>query len=270
MVREGLQAVYGQRLISILVERAMEWKVSTLMSEWKWRFVALTALVATIFVQFFLLAFFIGWITPRLAGELEQQGLPLPDPLFQTIVVADFLVRYQWAFLSLAFLAVFLFERKHHGASKPSMRFAGGTILSLILMVVTSVVSVTHALSYAQVTGLLHVNHPEETVFSKFTEADEAFSKMQQAVEEQKGREARQEFNTFYDRMIEIRYEGSAIPTLMALNKRDEIKEARSTVAEIHNLCGSVLRQKGDLDGSLPHISDAYGRLKEIFEEEEN
>ena len=77
-------------------------------------------------------------------------------------------------------------------------------------------------------------------------------------------------FSMFSYSVMELRQEGSAIPTLLAMKKRDEIKEARSTAAEIDELCRDVLYHQKDLDSSLPQISDAYGRLKKIFEGETN
>ena len=36
MVGEGLEAVYGRRLFSVVIEKAMEWKEKTMKTGWKW------------------------------------------------------------------------------------------------------------------------------------------------------------------------------------------------------------------------------------------
>ena len=46
MVSEGLQDIYGRRLVALLVEKAMEWKERTMKSDWKWSFVGNLALLS--------------------------------------------------------------------------------------------------------------------------------------------------------------------------------------------------------------------------------
>ena len=123
-------------------------------SEWKWSFLAYTAIAAGILVQFALLVFLFGWVTPCVAEEFAMQGRSLPNHLLRIIAVADFFFSNQLMTLVLVILGLFLFEWKYRGECKPTIRIAGGAALCLILMVVTSVVSITHTVCHIQVVDL--------------------------------------------------------------------------------------------------------------------
>jgi hypothetical protein len=261
MVREGLQGIYGQRLISVLMERAMEWKESTIKSGWKWSFVAHFTLAVTILAQLALLLFLLVYVVPTVTGNFEMQGLSIPDHMQLIINLADFVLNHPLIVITAVVLGLYLFEWKYRGENKPTIRLALGSVVSLTLVLAVGATSVTSIVSFI---GTLHLLHQprEETVVSKFKQADEAFSQLERAIDGKRWSEARDAVLIIQEVFSRFQYDGPMVPTLLAVRKQHEIDEVRSIAGDIARFCNIVTYWEGS--EKLSKLREAYTRFKKI------
>ena len=91
MIREGLQSVHGRRLLSLLIEKSMIWKVRTMKTGWKWSFVACVALVLTIAIEVFLSVAPLMYIFPVIKDLHHTLGTPMFAYLEAVLVFSSIL-----------------------------------------------------------------------------------------------------------------------------------------------------------------------------------
>jgi hypothetical protein len=273
-VREGLRAVYGQRLIAILVERAMDWKERTLKSGWNWSFVAYATLAAVVFVQATLLLFFLGWILPVLAENLHQERIAMPDHICAIVRAVNVLLGGYGAIALLAVGAgLFVFERRYKGENKPMIRLAGGLVVSLVLMLLISVVSISFTVRLVDLAADLRAERPEQTVYSSFAQANAAFEELERAVEQELWTDAERAVQVVHQTFTNFRYKGSAVPVLVALDRQSQIEESRKVVEKIEELSRVLWGprdslQRRELLRNMPELKEAYARFKAIVDGE--
>ncbi len=150
-IREEFEAVYGRRLTSLLIGKAMDWRERTMKMEWKWNFLSqmfFDLLIGAQILFIYLVALFILPGTERLRVEvLSKTGRisgEIGIPSIETIYRLAFLGVHQWfvPFL-LAGVAIALFEWKYRRDNKTQVRLAISSIVSFGLMVFIFLASLT-------------------------------------------------------------------------------------------------------------------------------
>lgn len=145
-IHDGLKAVYGHRTsVSVMIEKAMQWRESTMKTGWKWNFVGMFFLTLVILIQV-IYFYFIAWkLMPRamdiaMHNPVDTSQLPSMIPILR---LYDFVPVGGW--LLLTFLAVvtgwIVFERRAQSDYKPAIRMAVGALIALILSVINIVIT---------------------------------------------------------------------------------------------------------------------------------
>ncbi len=68
-VRQGLASVYGRRPISLVIEKAMEWKEKTMRAQWLWSSWIYLGMLLVITLEVLFVAGLVVAIWPRVARE---------------------------------------------------------------------------------------------------------------------------------------------------------------------------------------------------------
>ena len=136
VIREGLQSVYGQSLMSLFVDRAMHWKERTMKSEWKWSFAVQVGLVLLIAVEVLLVASTLTYIVPKVLHAYSDRGASVPEYLRMVVSVSGHVSGFWplWALVLAGGLA--LFEWKCRSENKALIRTFVGVGTSLACIVV--------------------------------------------------------------------------------------------------------------------------------------
>jgi hypothetical protein len=143
-VRSELEATHGHRLMTLVVDRAMQWKEMTLKARWLWASWSHLALLGVIALEVFWIAFVAYFIVPKFK-HLMFLGLVDPLILDKSAVswMPAFLGRLEravqnapiWALLAAA--AWGLFEWLVRGENKSFMRLSAlGTAAAGLMIVI--------------------------------------------------------------------------------------------------------------------------------------
>lgn len=149
-VRSELEATHGQRLLAVVIEKAMQWQERTMKAKWLWTTWAYLALGLVIVLQVLFLAFTDTQIVPRFEllvrlgfvdrADLDQ--LNLSWMLTSLGNLHDLTSHHTALVLLLAVVAIALFEWRIRSENKSFIRMAAlGTVavaLTIVLLLMTS------------------------------------------------------------------------------------------------------------------------------------
>jgi hypothetical protein len=147
-VRSELEATHGHRLMAVVVDKAMQWKETTMKAKWLWTTWAYLTTVGVVVLELFFSWFVVTFELPklqrlradgilRLNGDADDSGI---------LWMYSFLNGLQWTWNALAWWIVLvlaalwgLFEWRVRGENKPFMRLAalgtaalGMTVIAVI------------------------------------------------------------------------------------------------------------------------------------------
>jgi hypothetical protein len=187
-VRSELEATHGQRLLPVLIAKAMQWKEMTMRAKWLWMSWAHLALAAVVLLEVLFLTFLVVFIVPRFnrllsdgaidAAELERLGMTWMPAFANGVTRIAGGYATWWLLLAIAVIAVF--EWRVRSENKPWMRLAAlgsvGLGLMLVLMVTAASLVIPFCLG-APATGRLARAFGREQV----VKIDAAVSALEQA-----------------------------------------------------------------------------------------
>lgn len=141
-VRSELEAMHGQRMLAVVIDKAMQWKEKTMKAKWLWMTWAYLGLVLVLALEVLFITFNVVFIIPKYQ-KLTRDGI-IDVTLEQGLEwMSLFLNRLSYTmghfttFLLLAAAAVWgLFEWRVHSENKPFMRLAALGTAAVGLMVV--------------------------------------------------------------------------------------------------------------------------------------
>jgi hypothetical protein len=148
-VRSELEATHGHRLLmAMVVDKAMQWKETTMKAKWLWTTWAYLTTAGVVALELFFSWFVVTFELPKMQ-KLRADGIirlygEASDPAVSWMF--SFLDRLQWTWNTLAWWIVLglaalwgLFEWRVRGENKPFMRLAALGTLALAMMVVTMI-----------------------------------------------------------------------------------------------------------------------------------
>lgn len=272
MVRDELQGVYGRRLVSLLIDRAMEWKVRTMTSEWKWSFAGQFALLLVIVIQLILISATAVMIIPQAVEQYDSLRIEAPRYLIGMIKVLRFfeLTWYIWVLLVL-FGAV-IFEWRGPKSGKSVVRLGMGAWAALALTVAAFVVTGGVMISLARASREARSARSETTVSEAFERAKAIDARLTRAVEGEDQGHVREVASALHDELRFLSETGSAAPILAGMDNRDDINEIRELLTCAAELSDDI--EEGIRDGeqrlTAKHLSDLehiFGRLAAVVAE---
>ncbi|HYV36500.1 MAG TPA: permease prefix domain 1-containing protein [Gemmataceae bacterium] len=143
-VRSELEATHGQRMMAVVIDKALEWKENTMKAKWLWTTWAHLALSLVIALELFFITFAVTFIVPRF-NKLLHDGI-LDRALLQEpgwSWMPDFLAAlshvaggYTTWLMLLGIAMVGLFEWRVKSENKPFMRLSALGSVAVGLMVV--------------------------------------------------------------------------------------------------------------------------------------
>ena len=143
-VRSELEATHGQRILAVVIEKAMQWQERTMKAKWLWTTWAYLALGLVIVLQALFLAFTNVLIVPRFEllvrhgfvdrAVLEQQGLSWGLTYLGSL--HELTGNHTTLVLLLAVVAIALFEWRVRSENKPFIRVAALGTVAVALMIV--------------------------------------------------------------------------------------------------------------------------------------
>lgn len=159
-VRSDLAEAHGQRLMAVVIDKALDWKEKTMRAKWLWSTWAHVAVAVAIVVEVMLIAFVNVFITPKFkrlmqdgmidGSGLEEQGVGWMVTFLKAL--SDVGAHYTTPLLLLTIAAVVLFEWRVKNENKSFIRLstwgtvAAGLAVVVLLMTGSLVVPFTLAM----------------------------------------------------------------------------------------------------------------------------
>jgi hypothetical protein len=162
-LRLELEATHGQRILAVVIDRALQWKERTMRAKWLWASWANLTVGLVITLELLLIAFNGYFIFPKLqslvydgfidAGSARHAGRSWMLVFLDRLGTVQ--QNYAWWILLAALVAIGLFEWRVKGEHKSLMRLSalGTSALGLFLVVIVMTLSlvVTFVLAAPQV-----------------------------------------------------------------------------------------------------------------------
>ncbi|OWK37509.1 permease prefix domain 1-containing protein [Fimbriiglobus ruber] len=276
-VRAELLAAHGQRFMTVVIDRTIQWKEATMKARWLWTTWAHLALVGMIALNVALILFVTTALVPM------HRNLLMRDGLFPELHVSErnFLT-WSWSFLGElptlsdglwwaggAAAAIALFEWRVRGENKSLVRLSllGTTALGLTGVVALTLFALVVS---AQVTVMgLYVQAPEKRVAAQTAGVDASVAALEQAVAQKDWDEIRYKANSAALEMGKLTRAGAFAPTLVAMQQqsktddlRAQLKTAQASLREAYEAAGK--KDAPGVDAALKKFHEAYSPVEGI------
>lgn len=267
-VRDELEGVYGKRLVSLLIDRAMVWKARTMTTEWKWSFAGQFALLLIAGLQVLLISAIAVLVLPIVVERYVDMRVTAPGYLTRMIDVLRFLAQswYVWAVLVL--VAMVVFERRAPKGGKSVMRLGAGAWAVFALTLAACAVIASTTLPLAQAARGSSGEHIESTILAAAEKASALHARLPR---EQAAPDRARLSKTVIELHAELRFLcrcAPAAPFLTGLDRRDDIDEVRRLLVRAETLAGDIAEsalsaepgivreQLADLDATFTKLTE--------------
>src|SRR5215213_2270782 len=143
-VRSELEEAHGHRLMAVVIDKALDWKETTMRAKWLWATWAHVALAAAIVVELSLITFVVVFIIPRYqklmldgmidVAVIDEQGVGWMLRYLQNLSYVG--GHFTTPLLLLAIAAIVLFEWRVKNENKTFMRLSAlGTVAAGLAVV---------------------------------------------------------------------------------------------------------------------------------------
>ena len=242
VIRDGLQNVHGRRLLALLINKSMNWKVRSMKTGWKWRFVAHVALVLLIALEVFFLTAPMKYILPRIISLHHDLGTPMFAYLEGLASLLNwFIYGFGWIpCVTLVLAGWIIFEWKCHSENKSTMRLAGLSLFSFVMSLAVAAVCVPITIDMAMLPWQIYQTQinltpqqAERIVLPKISEADASFKAMDEAIDQGDWSALGRSADRLSDACESLRETSVSIMLLAGENQRDNLTDIRDLLDEI-------------------------------------
>jgi hypothetical protein len=149
-IRSELEATHGQRMLAVVIEKAMQWQERTMKAKWLWTTWAYLALGLVIVLQALFLAFINIYLVPRFGllvrlGFVDRADLEQLNASWLLTSVGNLHAltgSHTTLVLLFTVVAIGLFEWRVRSENKPFIRVAAlGTVAVALMLVLTLMTS---------------------------------------------------------------------------------------------------------------------------------
>lgn len=269
VVRDELQGVYGRRLVSLLIDRAMEWKVRTMTSEWKWSFAGQFALSLVVAIQLILISGIAVLIVPLAVEHYHSLRIDAPRYLTGMVEVLRFFHLTWYIWLALVLFGAAIFEWRGPKNAKSVARLGVGASAALVLTVAAFTVTAVVTVPLARASRELRLAKPEPPIFLAVELTDALYTQLARGVEAGDWGSVRAVAPPLCDELRFLSTTGPAAPILAGMGNRDDVDEIRLLLTDAARLSEEIAESVRDGEQSLTaeHLSAfelTYGRLTAV------
>jgi len=265
LIRDGLQSVHGKRLLTLLIDKSMIWKVRTMKSAWKWSVVAHVALVLTIATEVFLITAPSKYILPSIVSLHHDLGIPMfayLDALAD--LLSWFLYGMGWIpCVVLVLSAWVIFEWKCRSENKSTMRLAGLSLFAFAMFLATAAVCIPITIDLAMLPHQIYSTQinltpqqAERVVLPKISAADAALESLGQAIDQEDWLAVGTSADRLCDTCKSLHETSVSIMLLAGENQRDNLVDIRDLLDEIEKSSRKIYYRFGTYEEAEPETKD--------------
>lgn len=274
-VGSELAATHGHRLMSVVIDKAMQWKEMTMRAKWLWTTWAYLAVAGVIAMEVLWITFAVIFLVPKFQ-ELLQDGLIDPAILDDQGVawMVSFLKglshvgdRYTTFLVLLAAAAWGLFEWRVRSENKPFMRLSALGTVAVGLMVVAVLTAGSLVIPYmlgAPATGRM----ARPFALLQIAKIDTSVGALEQALAKKDWQMMQEQANQASDAMSRLAGAGPAVPSLTSRYEPPTVEELRAQVkaageAILEAQQAIHAKDAGRLEPALQKFRGLYGPVRQ-------
>jgi hypothetical protein len=268
-VRSELEATHGQRMLAVVIDKAMQWQEKTMKAKWLWTTWAYLALGVVIVLQALFLTFINVMIVPRFQllvrhGYVDRAVLEQHDlswSLTWLVNLHELTGRHTTFVLLLAAAAIGLFEWRVRSENKPFIRLAVlGTVavkLMMVLVLMTASMLVAFELGAPPVARMARPWAVEQV-----SSMSKSLSAIEQALAKKDWSEIDRQADAATNSLGRLA-EGPAIASLTRWNEAPTIEDLREQLGRAQDELRAVQQASTAKDAS--RVESALQRLHEAW-----
>lgn len=275
-VRRELEATHGHRLMTVVVDKAMQWKEKTMKAKWLWTTWAHLALGLVIVLQLmFIYAAFI-FVVPKFwyfqkAGWLNGRG---PNANEAEVFAHSFIGYFEqwlrewqlWAFPTVL-IAWLVYEWRFRGENKSFIRLSAMGTLAVTLTILSVLMAYSLIIPmHIAMPVLYHRNFDAETR-AWFTQFSAGVDKLEMGA-------AQKDWGIVHRGLIEtnngiadLNDFGSSAPVLIATQNPQKVSDLRAAMIEVRDALHQVTREAWPAQKSDdPSVQNAIQKSKAFLQ----
>jgi hypothetical protein len=272
-VRSELEATHGQRVMAVVIDKALDWKEKTMRAKWLWATWAHVALAVAVVVEVLLLTFVNIFITPKFqkllhdgmidAAGLDEQGVGWMVGFLNNLSYVG--GHYTTPLLLLTIAAIVVFEWLVKNENKPLMRLsAWGTLaagLAVVVLLTAGSLVVPFTLAMPAMGQMARPWAVEQ-----IATIDNSLSGVEAAAAAKTWDEARDQATKASNALTRLAA-GPALTSLTKGNDRRELDDMRVQLMAARQRFGQAeqaiaTKDSGRLETALKEFHEAYGPLQ--------
>jgi len=267
-VGRDLESVYGRRMMSLAIDKAMDWKARNLKTGWKWSFLTSLTILVIIVAQAALVLCLALFIFPLVEEMYATLARALPW-YFSVTMRIKFFIQWRgwwlpWAVLGLFIAAWLLFEWRSRSESKPFIRLGVGALLALLTTVVTWWAAFVAVVPMAAAIPEIGWQDLRPATAAAIKNAHAAYAEVQKSVaakDYDSARDALQSLSGSVDWFARP----SAVATLFAMNRFQDFEKVQHAAGDVEAWNASLMLTLGNRPDEASRDLDALSKSWDAF-----
>jgi len=233
-VRSELEATHGHRLMTVVIDKAMQWKEKTMKAKWLWTTWAHLVLAGVIAAEVFFVTFAAVYLVPRINMFIREGWIRIDQSEVALAWVPGFFVFQDWVARNITWIVLGvavswgLFEWRVRSENKSFMRLSAFGTAALGLMVVVILTGAALVLPVAAGLPALYSRDPEPVVSFQVAGVDTSIAALEEAA-------AKKDWNAswtyWFDAtraMNRLKQSGATAPVLASMKDQSEVDAMRA------------------------------------------
>jgi hypothetical protein len=271
-VRAELEATHGHRLMTVVIDKAMQWKERTMKAKWLWTTWAHLALGGAIVLEVVFLTFALVFLVPKFERITRDVNYnPASEPALAW--VPSFLRGLHWMgnnvtwCLLLVAVVWGLFEWRIRSENKSTMRLSAMGSAALGLMIAVSLTGFALVVPFMLMIPEIEAAPPEPLVRDLQARVDQSLKALEEARKKKDWEAIQKNVNQAASAMGSMNHQGASAPTLAALGEQAKIDELRAELKSASQHLWEANRASWEKDSerfeeAMRNFDRAYGKIR--------
>jgi hypothetical protein len=272
-VRSELEATHGHRLMTVVIDRAMQWKEKTMRTKWLWTTWAHLVLVGVIAAEVLFITFAAVFIAPRIMMFIREGWIDIDGSEPALAWVPGFFVfqgrvanSTTWLLLGAAVIWG-LFEWRVRSENKAFMRLSALGSVALALMIVVMLTGAALVLPVAAGLPAMNARKPEPGINHQLASIDSSVAALEAAAAKKDwdlGWVYAQDASRAMNRLKQT---GAAGPVLTSMQDQPKVDAMRSQLDAANQFLldaeMAIHHKDADqLETAMKKFHEAYGQVQ--------
>jgi hypothetical protein len=240
-VRSELEATHGHRLLSVAIDKALDWKERTMKAKWVWTTWAHVALFAVILIELFCITATTVLVLPKYQQIMRDiwNSPEVTAPEWNTFVARTtaifnllwwFRDNAMWIIVALL-IAWVLFEWHVRSENKSYMRLSAFGSIAAVLAVLSVMMFASMILPTVMAVPNMRAERPETLVTYNTQRLDKSIAQIEQAMANSKDWTAAGEpVQTAAGAIADLSHLGGAGPSIASATQRSRVNSIRENL----------------------------------------